>query len=276
MEKKLFILFIFTLSLCFSEDLNSIYKNAKELEDSGDYKSAMLLYKKIANESLKNPSLDKSEDLVIKEIKKEPKKEFFEHNIDKSKDKETNDNLEQLVTKDFGIYPYKKNYFLPATYTFNNISNRDNFETSFQISLEKPISNDFFGLNETISIAYTQKSFWQTASSSAPFRETNYEPEIFMQIPNDGKYLKLYKTSFLHTSNGKGGDDSRSLNRLYLQTFFQFDNLFVSPKIWYKIPQNSKDDDMKDFYKYYGYGDISFLYAYGQQTFELLLEIIWD
>ncbi|HRG60331.1 MAG TPA: phospholipase A, partial [Aliarcobacter cryaerophilus] len=254
MEKKLFILFIFTLSLCFSEDLNSIYKKAKELEDSGDYKSAMLLYKKIANESLKNPSLDKSEDLVIKEIKKEPKKEFFEHNIDKSKDKETNDNLEQLVTKDFGIYPYKKNYFLPATYTFNNISNRDNFETSFQISLEKPISNDFFGLNETISIAYTQKSFWQTASSSAPFRETNYEPEIFMQIPNDDKYLKLYKTSFLHTSNGKGGDDSRSLNRLYLQTFFQFDNLFVSPKIWYKIPQNSKDDDMKDFYKYYGYG----------------------
>ena len=270
MEKKLFILFIFTLSLCFSEDLNSIYKKAKELEDSGDYKSAMLLYKKIVNESLKNPSLDKSEDLVIKEIKKEPKKEFFEHHIDKSKDKETNDNLEQLVTKDFGIYPYKKNYFLPATYTFNNISNRDNFETSFQISLEKPISNDFFGLNETISIAYTQKSFWQTASSSAPFRETNYEPEIFMQIPNDGKYLKLYKTSFLHTSNGKGGDDSRSLNRLYLQTFFQFDNLFVSPKVWYKIPEN-KNDDMKDFYKYYGYGDISFLYAYGKQTFELLL-----
>lgn len=77
MEKKLFILFIFTLSLCFSEDLNSIYKKAKELEDSGDYKSAMLLYKKIANESLKNHSLGKSEDLVIKEIKKEPKKEFF-------------------------------------------------------------------------------------------------------------------------------------------------------------------------------------------------------
>ncbi len=102
-------------------------------------------------------------------------------------------------------------------------------------------------------------------------KQTN-QPEIFMQIPNDDKYLKLYKTSFLTILQmGKGGDDSRSLNRLYLQTFFQFDNLFVSPKIWYKIPQNSKDDDMKDFYKYYGYGDISFLYAYGKQTFELLL-----
>ena len=143
MNKKLIILFISTLSLCFAQDFNSIYKEAKELEDSGDYKSAMLLYKKIANESFKNSFVDKNENLIAKEIKKEPKKEFFEKNIDKSEDKETNSNLEQLVTKDFGIYPYKKNYFLPATYTFNNISNRDNFETSFQISLEKPISNDF-------------------------------------------------------------------------------------------------------------------------------------
>ena len=76
----------------------------------------MLLYKKIANESLKNPSLDKSEDLVIKEIKKSQKKRVFEHNIDKSKDKETNDNLEQLVTKDFGIYPYKRTIFTSNIY----------------------------------------------------------------------------------------------------------------------------------------------------------------
>jgi phospholipase A1 len=107
LEKKLFILFIFTLSLCFSEDLNSIYKKAKELEDNGDYKSAMLLYKKIANESLKNPSLDKSEDLVIKEIKKEPKKEFFEHNIDKSKDKDTNEHISKSY---ISLMPSSSNY----------------------------------------------------------------------------------------------------------------------------------------------------------------------
>lgn len=270
MKKSLFLFLILSLFLYPDDELNYLYKEAKALEDSGDYKAAMLLYKKIANSTLNQQNIEK-DDLISKNIISNPKQEFFEKNINKSSNKETNSSLEQLVTKDFGIYPYKKNYILPATYSLNSVKNRDNFETSFQISLEKPISNDFFGLNETISIAYTQKSFWQTASSSAPFRETNYEPEIFMQIPDDGKYLKLYKTSFLHTSNGKGGDDSRSLNRLYLQTFFQFDNLFVSPKIWYKIPQNSKDDDMKDFYKYYGYGDISLLYAYKQQTFELLL-----
>ena len=74
MNKKLIILFISTLSLCFAQDFNSIYKEAKELEDSGDYKSAMLLYKKIANESFKNSFVDKNEDLIAKEIKKEPKK----------------------------------------------------------------------------------------------------------------------------------------------------------------------------------------------------------
>ena len=69
MNKKLIILFISTLSLCFAQDFNSIYKEAKELEDSGDYKSAMLLYKKIANESFKNSFVDKNENSIAKEIK---------------------------------------------------------------------------------------------------------------------------------------------------------------------------------------------------------------
>nr|WP_306457769.1 phospholipase A [Aliarcobacter trophiarum] len=229
----------------------------------------MLLYKKIASNTLNNQSI-KKDDLILENIVTNPKQEFFDKNIKKNDIEETNNNLEQLVTKNFGIYPYKKNYILPATYSLNSVKDRDNFETSFQLSLEKPISHNFFGLNETISFAYTQKSFWQTASSSAPFRETNYEPEVFVQIPYDSEYLKLYKASFLHSSNGKAGENSRSVNRLYLQSYFQFDNFFISPKVWYKIPEN-KNDDMKDFYKYYGYGDISLLYAYKQQTFELIL-----
>ena len=269
MKKSLFLFLILSLFLYPYDELNYLYKEAKALEDSGDYKAAMLLYKKIANSTLNQQNIEK-DDLISKNIISNPKQEFFEKNINKSSNKETNSSLEQLVTKDFGIYPYKKNYILPATYSLNSVKNRDNFETSFQLSLEKPISHNFFGLNETISFAYTQKSFWQTASSSAPFRETNYEPEVFVQIPYDNEYLKLYKASFLHSSNGKGGDISRSVNRVYLQSYFQFDNLFVSPKVWYKIPEN-KNDDMKDFYKYYGYGDISLLYAYKQQTFELLL-----
>ena len=49
------------------------------------------------------------------------KMDFYQKQIDKVKDKETDENLEQLITKDFSLYPYKKNYLLPVTYTFNEI-----------------------------------------------------------------------------------------------------------------------------------------------------------
>ncbi len=45
--KKLLPLFIY--SLCFSEDINSIYQKAQNLEKEGNYKEAMILYKKAAN-----------------------------------------------------------------------------------------------------------------------------------------------------------------------------------------------------------------------------------
>jgi len=256
MKKLLFIL-IFTI--CYANN-TELLEQALILEDKKDYKGAMLIYKEIAKKEV-----NKTQNI------KNLRKDIFDKNITKLEDEETNENLEQLVTKNFGIYPYKKNYFLPTTYTFNNINQRDNFETAFQISLEKPISYNFFTFGEILSFAYTQKSFWQTLENSAPFRETNYEPEIFIQIPHKNKYLRLSQFSFIHTSNGKGGNLSRSLNRVYFQEFFQFNNLLIAPRIWYRVPEKSKNDNNKDFYKYYGYGDLKFLYAYKKQTFELLL-----
>ena len=43
--KKFLLLFIY--SLCFSEDINKLYSEAQDLENKGNYKEAMLLYKKI-------------------------------------------------------------------------------------------------------------------------------------------------------------------------------------------------------------------------------------
>jgi len=276
MKRVLYFLFIGLINFSVASDSNNkILKEAQYLESIGNFKEAMFLYKKIALQNQTQNELSntlENLDSTDLDIFTETKKSFFQENIDKTNDKETNSSIEQLITKDFGIYPYKKNYILPATYTSNNFKDRKHFETSFQISLEKPIFYNILGLDETISLAYTQKSFWQTASSSAPFRETNYEPEIFMKIPHqEGEYYKLSKISFLHSSNGKSEDDSRSLNRVYLQGFFQFDNLFVSPRVWYRIPESESKDDNKYFYKYYGYGDLNLLYAYKKHTFELLL-----
>lgn len=272
--KKLLPIVICTL--CFGEDIDSIYKEAQNLENQGNYKEAMILYKKAANLNITK------EDTYLLDLSKNQehkvdtftnmKKTFYKNQIDKVKDKETDDTLEQFITKDFNLYPYKKNYLLPVNYNFNKIDDRNKIETSFQISIEKPISYDFFGLDESISAAYTQKSFWQTSENSSPFRETNYEPEIFIQLPyKNSEVFKAYKISLMHSSNGKNEEESRSWNRLYVEGYFQLSNLFLIPKIWYRIPESSSDDDNPDIEDYYGKGELSLLYAYKKHTFELMI-----
>lgn len=271
MKKKILI---FISIICSAEDINNIYEQAQSFEKEGNFKEAMLLYKRIASSSLSKEDkyildLSKNEEHKI-ETYSTMKKDFYQKQIDKVKDKETDENLEQLITKDFSLYPYKKNYLLPITYTSHQIDERNKLETAFQISLEKPISYNFFRLDESISAAYTQKSFWQTTKDSSPFRETNYEPEIFVQFPFDNEVFKSYKVSLLHSSNGRNDEDSRSWNRVYLEGYFQFSNLFLIPKVWYRLPESDSDDN-PDIEDYYGNGDLTFLYAYKKHTFELTL-----
>lgn len=273
--KKLLLLPII-VSFCLGENIDNIYKKAQELESKEKYKDAMLLYKKAFNlknqnkdEYLLDLSTDKEHDVhTFTKLKRD----FYENQINKIEDKETSSNLEQMITGNFGLYPYRKNYLLPATYDLNEKSDRSQFETSFQFSIEKPVSYNFLGLNESISFAYTQKSFWQTSSDSAPFRETNYMPEVFVQFPyKNSETLKGYKIALMHESNGRNNEFSRSWNRIYLESYLQFSNLFLIPRVWYRIPEKSEDDDNPDIDRYLGYGDLTFLYPYKKHSFELKL-----
>mgnify|MGYP003865450881 CR=1 FL=1 len=183
------------------------------------------------------------------------------------------------------LTPHKMNYILPVL-TTNNINkeaysdfgewsdNLEDLESKFQISLKKPLSYNLFGLNESINVAYTQTSWWQIYSESAPFRETNYQPEIFAIIPYsqaEKTALKAIKVAFLHESNGQGGNKSRSWNRVYLESFFQLNELFITPKIWYRLEEESQNDDNSDIEHYMGYGDVKFFYAYKDHTFKALI-----
>jgi len=273
--KKTILLSLFT-SFCLASSMDEIYQQALELEKQGEYKEAILLYKKALNmkNSIKDEyilDLSKNQNHEVQTFTK-LKREFYENQVNKIDDKETSHSIEQMITGEFGLYPYRKNYLLPATYDLQNKEDREQFETAFQFSIEKPISYNFFGMNESISAAYTQKSFWQTSADSSPFRETNYQPEVFVQFPyKNSQTLKGYKIALNHESNGRNNENSRSWNRIYLESYLQFSNLFVIPRVWYRIPEKSEDDDNPDIYKYYGYGDLTLLYPYKKHTFELKL-----
>ncbi|XPV69723.1 MAG: phospholipase A [Halarcobacter sp.] len=264
----LITLFIINL---MAQDTNDILKKAKDLENQGKYKEAMLLYKKLAT---KDVSLEETIQKDIEDNNISVEAKTIGKTLNKIDDKETYSTVEQILASTFNLFPYKENYFLPISYDTKKRSDRSQNETKFQISVKKPLFQNLFNLKETIYFGYTQTSWWQLYDDSAPFRETNYRPEVFVTIPygkKDKTSLKGFKFGFLHESNGQGKPKSRSWNRLYLESYFQIGNLFLIPNIWYRLPEDAKTDDNPDIEKYLGYGDFTLVYPYKSQTFKLLL-----
>lgn len=274
--KHIVTFFIVFLHLSFA---NEILQQALEFEKQGNYKEAMEIYKQLA---LQNSNAQKELETTLQsldEIKQEKISlknglNHIKNSFEKVSDAETNNTIEQALSSSFDIYPYKENYFLPISYDLEAKNGRKQNEAKFQISINKPITYNLLGLNETINFGYTQKSWWQIYSDSSPFRETNYAPEVYMIAPHinhENSLLKAYKVGFLHESNGQHGAESRSWNRLYLEGYLQYSNLFIVPRVWYRIPEKSSSDDNPDIEQYLGYGDINVIYAYGDHTFKLLL-----
>ncbi len=226
--------------------------------------------------------------------------QFMYSKLDLSSENVKNE-VEKIVNKDFGLMPYHTNYILPLSYSTQNYTKHyssvynptekydNNLESEFQLSLQKNLSYDLFGFNEYITLGYTQHVWWQLYADSAPFRETNYTPEIFVSIPTSYEFdqlsnLKAVRFGYRHQSNGQDGYRSRSWDRLFLATFWQWDNLFVKAEGWYRLPEKAKKagfydgsnindmgDDNPDIHKYLGYGDIELKYLYDSQQFGLKL-----
>jgi phospholipase A1 len=154
------------------------------------------------------------------------------------------------------ITPHKRNYILPLTYvgTPNNDSfeadgvdiDLDNIEAKFQLSFKAPITENLFQENDVIFFGITIQSYWQMYNSdiSSPFRETNYQPELFYGFVNDfkvGEWTNLINViGFEHQSNGRSQRLSRSWNRIYAQFVWENDNWIFMFKPWYRIPEKKK------------------------------------
>ncbi|CAM3473063.1 phospholipase A [Parendozoicomonas haliclonae] len=222
-------------------------------------------------------SLSQSISVAASEQPAEQTQTPFEHRY--TVEHETRDEL-------FVLQPHKPNYLLPISHSFsrNYVTDGDQTykldsnEVQFQISLKTPVAQGLFHENGDLYFAYTNRSWWQAYNSdiSSPFRETNHEPEVFYSFTTDhdlfGMKVRNLTLGLSHQSNGKGGDRSRSWNRVYASVLMEKGNFYLHLKPWFRLKEKEKDyvgdpngDDNPDINKYMGNGELSMFYKFSNE-----------
>lgn len=192
------------------------------------------------------------------------------------------------------ITPHNMNYILPA-YATNAINtkayqtetgyeeNLEDIEAKYQISLKVPLnSKDIFTEDDGLYLGFTVQAWWQLYAQgiSKPFRETNYQPELFYITPldwhpfdgNTGLMLGIE-----HQSNGRGQLLSRSWNRIYVNFLYEKDNFAFSFKPWVRLAEDKKTsqfdpdgDDNPDIDDYFGHFELGTVYKWDTLEFSFM------
>jgi len=187
----------------------------------------------------------------------------------------------------YSLSPHRSNYILP--YSYNASPNYDAVraedpeadlkyeEVTFQLSLKVKVWEDIFSQKADLWVAYTQRSFWQfyNFEDSSPFRETDYEPELLLNLRTDYRILGLrgrfINVGFNHQSNGQSEPLSRSWNRIVANAGFERGNFSLLLKAWYRIPESAEDDDNPNIEDYMGYGEVWGYYFWKGHRFGIML-----
>jgi outer membrane phospholipase A len=143
-------------------------------------------------------------------------------------------------------------------------------ESKFQLSLKYRLFNPAGWMAAKAAwlsgfhLGYTQRSIWDLEANSKPFDDTSYMPELFYLLPkielNSARISAFgIQGGFQHESNGKGGEDSRSTNYLYLKPVMAIHlagdyHLKIAPKFF--TYSNNDDDTNEDLEDYRGYVDL--------------------
>ena len=188
------------------------------------------------------------------------------------------------------ITPHRPNYILLGNYNFSSMNEQpwedftgedvelNNMEVKFQVSFKFMLWENLFKkrTNGDLYFAYTQLAMWQLYNKdiSSPFRDTNYQPEIFLTFDNDWQIFgfknRLNSFGFAHESNGRSEPLSRSWNRLFATVILERKNLAWGVKAWYRIPEDEEDDNNPDIEDYLGNFELRAVYKWRKQTFGIM------
>ena len=168
---------------------------------------------------------------------------------------------DDLVTSARGFSRHRPSWVHPVSYSPDLVGH--NTETVYQISAKQRLfgTEFYFG--------FTQKSFWQVfdKASSSPFRETNYNPELFYRwaperLDFHGLGLDL---GVDHESNGRSHPESRSWNRVFGALFLPRGQELYYLQAWWRVPERAKrtvddprGDDNPNISDFYGYAEFHY------------------
>ncbi len=201
--------------------------------------------------------------------------------------------IKKLIDKDNTLffYPYESNYIIytytsnlnkAAIYAYNWANKARKAEIKFQLSLAFPLWQGIIGENSILAASYTQRSWWQAfnRSSSSPFRETSYSPQLFLGWSVDrlfaGWTLQDIEVGFSHESNGRPEPTSRSWNRIYGRLLAKKGNWLTEITPWYRLPEDRNTDDNPDITKYMGYYRIRLGYQWKESVLSLQGNYNWS
>ncbi len=191
----------------------------------------------------------------------------------------------------FNFRTYRPNFLLPVHYT-SSINRAPTsptrpapterlrykpLEAKLQLSLRTKIAQSVLLPHADVWFGYTQQSLWQVwnPSESAPFRNTDYEPEVIYVVPvpeglarlPGGWRWSMAQAGVAHQSNGQSEPLSRSWNRVYLAAGFERGELTVLARVHKRLRDG--DDDNPDLTTHLGRGDVALAWAPGRATASL-------
>ncbi|MDA8962275.1 phospholipase A [Congregibacter sp.] len=191
-----------------------------------------------------------------------------------------------LTDQWFSITPHHPNYILPLTFSDSpdycrNEPLNDSFsdyEIKMQLSLKTRLAQGLWR-DSSVWAAYTQQSYWQLYAeddASAPFRETNHQPEIFWQVPTDfevfGWNARVATLALNHQSNGRSEPLSRSWNRVTAELALDRGNWVISAKTWSRISEPADIDDNPNIEDYMGRLQLGLIHKRERHTIAVALK----
>lgn len=187
----------------------------------------------------------------------------------------------------FSIRVHEPMYLLPAWYNASpnnsmetpsrdlvklNAGDQKHLETKMQVSFKSKLMEEVFKTRADLWFGYTQVSHWQlyNQKNSAPFRNTDYMPELFLtqpvkaNLPGGGR-LRMLGVGVVHQSNGRTEPLSRSWNRIYGMAGMEWGKLTVIPRVWVRAFEDKNKDDNPDVSDYMGHGDLKLQYRFSDK-----------